>query len=167
MLRSLDSTRVLLILRKQTLFLLLAVIVCALGLFFPIGSIAPEGMGTDSMVYNLGVVTGEGGLAVSATCIPLFVLLSVTAILSLVTIFLYKNRKVQMSICKCTMLLQVLWVIDYVLILLGIIPIPEVQGKMGIEFAACLPIVSLILVAMAYKGVNDDEKLVKAADRIR
>ena len=46
--------------RKQTLFLLLAVIVCALGLFFPIGSIAPEGMGTDSMVYNLGVVTGEG-----------------------------------------------------------------------------------------------------------
>ena len=147
--------------RKQTLFLLLAVIVCALGLFFPIGSIAPEGMGTDSMVYNLG------GLAVSATCIPLFVLLSVTAILSLVTIFLYKNRKVQMTICKCTMLLQVLWVIDYVLILLGIIPIPEVQGKMDIEFAACLPIVSLILVAMAYKGVNDDEKLVKAADRIR
>ena len=93
--------------RKQTLFLLLAVIVCALGLFFPIGSIAPEGMGTDSMVYNLGVVTGEGGLAVSATCIPLFVLLSVTAILSLVTIFLYKNRKVQMSICKCTMLLPI------------------------------------------------------------
>ena len=110
--------------RKQTLFLLLAVIVCALALFFPIGSIAPEEMGTDSMVYNLGVVTGEGALAVSATCIPLFVLLSVTAILSLVTIFLYKNRKVQMSICKCTMLLQVLWVIDYVLILLGIIPIP-------------------------------------------
>ena len=153
--------------RKQTLFLLLAVIVCALGLFFPIGSIAPEGMGTDSMVYNLGVVTGEGGLAISATCIPLFVLVSVTAILSLVTIFLYKNRKVQMSICKCTMLLQVLWVIDYVLILLGIIPVPEVQGKMDIEFAACLPIVSLILVAMAYKGVDDDEKLVKAADRIR
>ena len=153
--------------RKQTLFLLLAVIVCALALFFPIGSIAPEEMGTDSMVYNLGVVTGEGALAVSATCIPLFVLLSVTAILSLVTIFLYKNRKVQMSICKCTMLLQVLWVIDYVLILLGIIPIPEIQGKMGIEFAACLPIVSLILGAMSYKGVNDDEKLVKAADRIR
>ena len=43
--------------RKQTLFLLLAVIVCALGLFFPIGSIAPEGMGTDSMVYNLGAVS--------------------------------------------------------------------------------------------------------------
>ena len=153
--------------RKQTLFLLLAVIVCALCQFLPVGSIEPKGMGADSLIYNLGVVMGDGGLAISTTCIPLFVLLSVTAILSLVTIFLYKNRKVQMSICKCTMLLQVMWVIDYVLILLGIIPIPEVHGKMGIEFAACLPIVSLILVAMAYKGVNDDEKLVKAADRIR
>ena len=153
--------------RKQTLFLLLAVIVGALGLFFPIGCIAPEGMGTDSMVYNLGVVTGEGGLAISATCIPLFVLLSVTAILSLVTIFLYKNRKVQMSICKNAMLLNALWVLDYALILFGIIPIPEVEGKVNIEFAACLPIVSIILLAMAYKGVNEDEKLVKAADRIR
>ena len=57
-----------------------------------------------------------------------------------------------MSICKCTMLLQVLWVIDYVLILLGIIPIPGDSGsRWAIEFAACLPIVSLILVAMAYK----------------
>ena len=153
--------------RKQTLFLLLAVIVCALALFFPIGSIAPEEMGTDSMVYNLGVVTGEGALAVSATCIPLFVLLSVTAILSLVTIFLYKNRKVQMSICKNAMLLNALWVLDYALILFGIIPVPEVEGKVNIEFAACLPLVSIILLAMAYKGVNDDEKLVKAADRIR
>ena len=72
-----------------------------------------------------------------------------------------------MSNCKNAMLLNVLWLIDYVLILFGIIPIPEVEGKVSIEFAACLPIVSIILLAMAYKGVNDDEKLVKAADRIR
>ena len=68
--------------RKQTLFLLLAVIVCALALFFPIGSIAPEEMEQTVWFTMLGVVTGEGALAVSATCIPLFVLLSVTAILS-------------------------------------------------------------------------------------
>ena len=153
--------------RKQTLFLLLAVIVCALCLFLPVGSVEPKGMGADSLIYNLGVVMGDGGLAISTTCIPLFVLLSVTAILSLVTIFLYRNRKVQMSICKNAMLLNALWVLDYALILFGIIPIPEVEGKVNIEFAACLPIVSIILLAMAYKGVNDDEKLVKAADRIR
>ena len=153
--------------RQQTLFLLVAVILSALCRVLPVRSGEPKGMGADSLVYNLGVVMGDGGLAVSTTCIPLFVLLSVTAILSLVTIFLYKNRKVQMSICKNAMLLNVLWLIDYVLILFGIIPIPEIEGKVSIEFAACLPIVSIILLAMAYKGINDDEKLVKAADRIR
>ena len=72
--------------RKQTLFLLLAVIVCALCLFLPVGSVEPKGMDADSLIYNLGVVMGDGGLAISTTCIPLFVLLSVTAILSLVKI---------------------------------------------------------------------------------
>ena len=39
--------------RKQTLFLLLAVIVCALCLFLPVGSVEPKGMGADSLIYNL------------------------------------------------------------------------------------------------------------------
>jgi len=153
--------------RKQTLFLLLTVIVCALGLFLPVGIIQPEGMGTDSLVYNLGVVSGDGGISVSATCVPLFLLLSVTAVLSLVTIFLYKNRKQQMALCSVAMLFDALWYIDYALMFFGIIPVPEVQGAMQPQFAACLPLVGLILLAMAKKGVSDDEKLVRAADRIR
>lgn len=153
--------------RKQTLFLLLAVIVCALGLFLPIGNIQPEGMGTDSLVYNLGVVSGEGGISVSTTCVPLFLLLGVTTVLSLVTIFLYKNRKQQMVLCSVAMLFGALWYVDYALMFFGIVPVPEVQGTMHPQFAACLPLVSLILLAMAKKGVSDDEKLVRAADRIR
>lgn len=153
--------------RKQTLFLLLTVIVCALGLFLPIGNIQPKGMGTDSLVYNLGVVSGDGGISVSATCVPLFLLLSVTAVLSLVTIFLYKNRKQQMSLCSVAMLFDALWYVDYALMLFGIVPVPEIEGAMHPQFAACLPLVGLILLAMAKKGVSDDEKLVRAADRIR
>ncbi len=124
-------------------------------------------MGTDSMVYNLGVV-GEGGHAdfmlpafLCSFCSPY------QPFIALVNIFLYKNRNFRNHSVHLPCFLQVLWYVDYVVILLGIIPISEVQGKMGIEFAACLPIVSLILVAMAYKGVNDDVKLVRAADRIR
>lgn len=153
--------------RKQTLFLILAVIACVLGLFLPIGSIQPKGMGTDSLVYNLGVVSGDGGISVSSTCIPLFLLLSVTAVLSLATIFLYKNRKLQMSLCSVALLFNGLWYVDYVLMFFGIIPVPEIDGAMRLQFASCLPFVSLVLIAMAKKGVSDDEKLVRAADRIR
>ena len=49
----------------------------------------------------------------------------------------------------------------------SIIPIPEVEGATNFQFASCLPLVALILVLMARKGVSDDEKLVRAADRIR
>lgn len=152
--------------RKQTLFLLFAVIACAFCMFLPIGSIEPKGMGADTLVYNLGVV-GDKGIQISSTCIPLFLLQSVTAVLSLVTIFLFKNRKLQMSLCSVALLFNVLWYVDYALMFFGMIPVPEVEGSMRLQFAACLPLVSLILIVMAKKGVEHDEKLVKAADRIR
>ena len=82
--------------RKQTLFLLLAVIAIAICLFLPIASIAAKTMGGDTMVYNLGVV-GEAGMQISTTCVPLFFLLAVSAIIALVNIFLFKNLKLQKS----------------------------------------------------------------------
>ena len=66
--------------RKQTLFLLFAVIAIAICLFLPVASIAAKTMGGDTMVYNLGVV-GEAGMQISTTCIPLFLLLAVSAII--------------------------------------------------------------------------------------
>ena len=153
--------------RKQSLFLLVAVIAYALCLFLPVASVEAQTMGGDSLVYNLGVVNGDSGMSLCGTCVPLFVLLAISAVLSLANIFLYKNRKLQMSLCSITALFNVLWIIDYALILFGIIAIPEAMGTYHLKFAACLPVVSLILVLMAKKGVSDDEKLIKAADRIR
>ena len=152
--------------RKQTLFLLLAIIAYAVCLFLPIASVEPKTMGAEVLVYNLGLV-GDGGIKIANTCLPLFIDIVVCAVLALVTIFKYKNRKVQMTGCSITMLFSLLWYIDYVLIYMGVIPIVEVEGAVEVKFAACLPFISIILVAMAKKGINDDEKLVKAADRIR
>ena len=153
--------------RKQTLFLLVAFICYALCLFLPIATIASKVMGGDSLLYNLGVVSGDQGIVFSATCLPLFILLAVSAVLALVTIFLFKNRKLQANLCSITALFNVLWYADYALMLFGLVGLPEVDGNMTVRFAACLPLVSLILVMMARKGVVDDEKLVRAADRIR
>lgn len=153
--------------RKQTLFLLAAVIVLAVCLFLPIAGISPKGMGGESLLYNLGVVTDDGGIGIDTTCLPLFVLLSVSAVLSLVNIFMYKNRKLQMSLCSVSMLFSLLWYVDYALLFFGVIPLESVEGKIEVKFASCLPFVAIILCAMAKRGISDDEKLVKAADRIR
>ena len=153
--------------RKQTLFLFLAVIAYALCLFLPVMGIVPQGMGADAMVYNLGTVSGDGGIQMEATCMPLFLLCAVSAVIALVAIFMYKNRKLQINLCSIGMLFSVLWCIDYALLFFGIVGLPEVEGTRQLKFAACLPVISIILVAMAKKGVSDDEKLVRAADRIR
>jgi len=145
----------------------MAVIACVACLFLPVAGVGATGMGTDAMVYNLGIVKGDGGMSFSGVCLPLFLLLSVSTVISLATIFLFKNRKLQMSLCAIASLFTALWCVDYALLAFGVVAIPEVEGEMGVKFAACLPVVALILQLMARKGVSDDEKLIKAADRIR
>ena len=72
--------------RKQSLFLLVAVIAYVLCLFLPVGIIQPEGMGTAISVHCLGTVNGEMGMSFDTTCAPLFLLCAVSALLSLGTI---------------------------------------------------------------------------------
>ena len=153
--------------RKQTLFLLVAVIASLLCFFMPIGVILPKGMGGVVSLYNLGFVDDNGTITVSGTCLPLFILLAVSTALSLVTIFLYKKRKLQLSLCATNLLFSVLWYIDYALLSFGMVTVPEVEGNVEVKFAACLPLIAIIMVVLARKGVADDEKLVRAADRIR
>ena len=153
--------------RKQTLFLLVAVIASLLCFFMPIGVILPKGMGGVVSLYNLGFVDDNGTIIVSGTCLPLFILLAVSTALSLATIFLYKNRKLQLSLCATNLLFSVLWYIDYTLLFFGMVTVPEVEGNVEVKFAACLPLIAIIMVVLARKGVADDEKLVRAADIIR
>lgn len=153
--------------RKQTLFLLVAVIASLLCFFMPIGVILPKGMGGVVSLYNLGFVDDNGTIIVSGTCLPLFILLAVSTALSLATIFLYKNRKLQLSLCATNLLFSVLWYIDYALLFFDMVTVPEVEGNVEVKFAACLPLIAIIMVVLARKGVADDEKLVRAADRIR
>lgn len=153
--------------RKQSVFLLMAVIVCIVCLFLPIAGVRATGMEADAMVYNLGIVKGDVGINFAAVCLPLFLLLSISIVISLATIFLFKNRKLQMSLCAIASLFTGLWCIDWALLAFGVIAIPGAEGEISVKFAACLPVVALILQLMARKGVSDDEKLIKAADRIR
>ena len=153
--------------RKQTLFLLVAVIAYVVCLFLPIASIEPKGMGDVVSVHCLGTVSGEEGINFDSTCVPLFLLGAVSVLIALVTIFMYKNRKLQINLCNINLLFSVLWYVDYLLMYLRVIGLEKVEGTMGIDVGACLPLVAIIMLLMARKGVSDDEKLVRAADRIR
>lgn len=147
--------------RKQSIFLLVAFIVSVVCLFLPLGSFEPQTMGVSFKMYNLMVVLGSG--ADYSVC-GLFGILTLSAILSAATIFLFHNRMLQSRMCLCNLFLLLAW---YVVLGVQTRNAVSADTVFHISFAACLPAVALILVFMARIAIIKDEKLVRAADRIR
>ena len=147
--------------RIQTVYLLLAVAALLACLCLPIGCLEPQGMGTATLWYNLGLL-GEQGFVTHP--IP-FVGLVVAAGFSLLTIFQYRRRALQMRLCVVGIVLCLLWYGYYAFSALASLPTGGVTFHL--RFAACLPLVAIILLALARRGVKADDKLVKSMDRIR
>ena len=149
--------------RKQSVFLLLAAIVGIISLCMPIGIFNPVELGVDSVMYNLWIQHGNGSLDFSVA--PLFCIALLSVVISGATIFLFNNRKLQIKLCSWNMLLLIVWYIAYGVI--AYLHKSSVNAEFKLSFAAVLPLIAIILVFMARKGVKADEALIRAADRIR
>ena len=96
---------------------------------------------------------------------PLFLLILVASSLSVFTIFKYKRRPVQARLSILAAVLFLLWYPAVVLVNKFMMP-SGLQFDM-VNVWGALPLVSVILCLLARKGIMDDERLVRAADRIR
>ena len=148
--------------RKQSIFLLLALIASVVCLCLPLGSLELKGMGATPVLYNLALASADG--TYNFNYCPLFVMLALSSLFSLVTIFLYRNRKLQMSLCRINLLFICIW---YAILAFDIFFVFKDMGTFYQGIAACLPFVAAIFVWLAHRGIVSDEKLVRAADRIR
>lgn len=154
--------------RIQTIYLLLAVVFSVLCLCMQIGTFSIDGL-TVAREYNLWLLHVDNAPThyFSFATVPLFVVLLLTAALGVYTVFVYRNRIIQARFCMFNMLLLVGWYIVYIVYRYILI---EGGGK-PVDFtpsvAAFFPAVSFILYLLARRGVLADEKLVRAADRIR
>ena len=92
------------------------------------------------------------------------ILLMITTIalgvLSLITIFLYKTRVIQLRLCIVGILLDMLLIFFY---------FKAMQQFTNGEFAitSALHIAIIIALVLAANGINKDEKLIKDSDRLR
>lgn len=148
--------------RIQSIYLLIAVVVNIVCLCLQIGSFISNDMITAN-VYNLWTVNAIDGSRVFNTW-PLFAILIFSSAIGIYTIFMYSNRIVQARFCVFNSLLIIGWYILYAVF-------AHVLANNGEQFspafAAILPIVSLIGFILARRGIIHDEKMVRAADRIR
>lgn len=142
--------------RKQTIFLLLSMLVIALSFFFPI--LGVEGaVGQEDLLFNLSAMGGT-----MSGNIGLFITMLAAFLLNGAAIFAYKERRKQMKMILGGVALMVIW---YVLIAITI-HLADVRLYHW-HISAILPLLVIILNLMAYKGVKHDENLIKSMDRIR
>lgn len=140
--------------RIQSIYLILASIVSG-GLIF----IFDLWENLKNEVYALDLFSRESFLL---KIIPVLFLLS--AVISIVAVFLFKNRKLQFVVGRVSILINLflLGVLIYVsLTLPGEVSISE--NGIGMF----LPILAILLIVLANKAIKKDEDLVKSVDRLR
>lgn len=88
-------------------------------------------------------------------------------ILSLVAIFLYKNRPLQMRIGYFIIVSAILIVVSAIMLFMN--EANTIDGSVNISegVGIGMPIVTIILVALANRFIKKDQNIVKSMDRLR
>ena len=92
------------------------------------------------------------------------VLFIVSAILSFSSIFQYKKRQLQFVLGRLTIL------INFIIIGILVYYSQNLSGEITVSekgIGLLIPIVTIVLVALANKSIKKDEELVKSVDRLR
>lgn len=151
--------------RIQSIYMLLAVILCGLTYFFPLSLVVGEA--GNALTLTACTVSGEvSGESVSGTPFGIAVLLLATIVIVLTAIFKYKRRKVQIRLLNMAMaclLLCYVAGIAYTWVWSSRVS----EGHAAITPYALLPLAAYLCLWFARRGVRHDEALVAAADRLR
>jgi hypothetical protein len=97
-----------------------------------------------------------------ASSIPLIIITVAVAIASLVAIFLYKDRKMQIRICIAILIVSLLNLGLYFLGVQKFVP-AESSFDLTCIFAFVIP----VFLFLACRGIYKDQKLIKSVDRLR
>jgi hypothetical protein len=156
--------------RIQHLFFFLASILMAISFFMPICTYYNINSDSTLKLCCLGLTGIKEQIIYEPKFIwLLFVLMMVSIILFFMVIFLYKNRKLQISLT----LLSILIIIVYTTCLFyfvndaSIFLAKDQVYSMLPDYSLYAPFAIIILLLLALRGVKKDEKLIRSVDRLR
>ncbi len=149
--------------RIQTVYFLIAEILIGMLFFFPFAEITDKG----GRIYQLDfkVFYPDAAQNVNWLGSPLFLLGVGCLLLILATIFQYKHRllQVRMSIASVLLLLGLSAMIFYY----GKSAETIVSGSGALNLVFLSPLIASIVIYLAIRAIQKDEKLVRSIDRIR
>ena len=151
--------------RIQTVYLLISEILTAILFLVPFAGIS----GQNGLLYRADIQ----GLYLERTPNqellqrhwPIFIFVVAILILVFATIFLYKDRKLQIrlsaisllaQLCLCAMIFFEVWS-----------GAQRLSGHISFTIFMVFPFISAILILLAFRAIKHDELLVKSIDRIR
>lgn len=148
--------------RIQSVYLLIVTVLLVMAACLPVGQFVGADDVTAHVFKPLGVTMAEGTFQ---STWGLFGILLLSAIISFCTIFLFKNRMLQV---RMTVFSTILLVGYYIAFLVFVYMLKsDLEASFQIGWALCLPLVSIILNYLAFRAILKDEVMVRAADRLR
>lgn len=139
--------------RWQTVWLLIAAVLIAVFCFVPMAIVPGEALDSNSVTF------------LSPKDLPVFLTVNIlVSVLLFLSIFLYKNTRRQKLLTLVSMLLIAVIIATECILLFSW---DTTQGKIEWLGSVFLLLGALVFAGMAYQGIRKDEKLLKAADRIR
>ena len=153
--------------RIQSVYLLLSIIALGLTFFFPLMAYYGE---LHTYQFNIiemqNLVPSTISVFKSFFTLPLLTVLGIILLLSILIIFKYKNRKLQLQLTRINMLLNLILIIaiffGYSRYIQSVIDVEE-----QFKTAAFFPLISLVFLVLAYRGIKKDDDLIRSADRLR
>lgn len=152
--------------RIQSLYMFFAVLVAVAMYFLPVagfGTEAGEALQFKLLQYEQ---FQEFGLSIQTLITPA-IANGLTVLLLLVTIFLYKNRKIQRRMLMIIVVINLATLGSAFYVADQIENLALITSKADYKLGIYLPLLVLILLVLANNGIRKDEKLVKSADRLR
>ncbi|MBP8822181.1 MAG: DUF4293 domain-containing protein [Flavobacteriales bacterium] len=154
--------------RKQTLFLLLAALCGGLTFLFPVDTFTRGGQ---TFVFRTtGLFMGDGTEVVDASLkVPFAPVIGLLSAFLLAIIFLYGNRTRQLRLARILNLLVIAVEVFLFITDNSVRAFLELGGEVENRFgpSAVLPLVMVVFVLLAIRGIRKDEQLVKSMDRLR
>ena len=149
--------------RIQSAYLLLAVVLMGVTMSMPLGLyVDPSGVASTLYAYGLDVAGTEH----DGSCWGIFAIALLAAIIAFATIFLYKNRKLQIRLTIFNTLVIIGWYGTFAAFAMAYAR-QMTSAAFHCGTGAILPLVAIVLNLLAIRGIRKDERLVQAADRLR
>ncbi|TKC05491.1 DUF4293 family protein [Pedobacter polaris] len=149
--------------RVQTIWLLLAAVTISCLLFIPMVTTTAGNIEYQVLATGLYQKIGDVSKQIEAF-LPLLIGTIAVAIMSLVNIFNFKNRTNQKRVIMANVVLIIglsFWCSQYAK------KIPGGLETANYNVGMFLPVIAIFFCILAIRGINNDEKLIRSADRLR